>query len=81
MKSKKPFKVGATYRLKKSCVNDMWWNLSMIEMFGGKCVFEFTPSHVCIEQKAWIYPNGDTTKKFCVATAAERQMFKRIDNK
>lgn len=81
MKSKKPFKVGATYRLKKSCVDDLWWNCSMIEFFGRKSVIEFTPSYVGEDQKAWIYPNGDKSKQFCVATVSERLMFKRVDNR
>lgn len=53
----------------------------MIEFFGRKSVFEFTPNYVCDDQKAWIYPNGDKSKKFCVATVGERLMFKRVDNR
>lgn len=81
MKEKKPFKVGATYKLKKKCVNDFQFDDAINHEFGlcSKEVFTFTVGHISegfIYQRIYVKEGG-----VCVAYGSERNMFKRVDNK
>lgn len=78
---KKPFKLGARYRLRKSMTNKFQYNTYINDAFGittGE-VFEFTVDSFggCTGQ--FIYPSEKPV--LCVAMAMERDYFKRIDNK
>lgn len=74
-KVKKPFKVGATYKLKKKHVNDFIRNTKIRSVFGNG-VFKFTASQVlAVGARCEDYQHG------IIAVTSERHMFKRIDNK
>lgn len=72
----KPFKVGATYKLKKKYVDQFYFAEDLHQMLGDKVgkVFTFTPTSVCENNFAYV-------NALCVATAKERIMFTRVDNK
>lgn len=76
MKEKKPYKVGATYKLKKKYINDFYWSPELIEKFRYKS-FEFTVTTLNSGGHAMCKPD------FCqsVANTEERHMFTRVDNK
>lgn len=76
MKEQKPFKVGATYKLKEKYINDFFWTRE-IENYFGKKAFEFTVSEVDSEGNSFYKPYIHTT----VGNVEERHMFKRVDNK
>lgn len=78
---KKPFKLGATYRLRKSMTNHFNYNTYIEDAFGitrGE-VFEFTVCTIGGSTNQLIYPSEKP--EMCVATASERKYFKRVDNK
>lgn len=79
MKEKKPFKVGAKYKLKKACVAQFQYDRTILRHFGlgaNGGVFEFVVGHIDNNGRAYVEQNG-----VCVAHASERRMFTRVDNK
>lgn len=72
---KKPFKVGATYKLKKKYVNDFYRTNEIAEKYGND-TFSFTVSKLSgLSAYAGNITNG------VLAASCERHMFKRVDNK
>lgn len=70
----KPFKVGATYKLKKEYVNEFNWSFDSSLGFPKKVPFTFTVSRIDL--------CGDIYCGYHIITyKRERHMFKRIDNK
>lgn len=76
MKEKKPFKVGATYKLKERYVSDFYWSAELREEFENKS-FQFTVTKVTVSGHAMCEPQFN----WSVANASERHMFTRVDNK
>lgn len=76
MKIKKPFKVGATYQLKKKHVDDFYRTPGIVSSFGNG-VFTFTVR--ALESNGGAY--GEHHTSGILAFSSERHMFKRIDNK
>lgn len=76
MKEKKPFQVGATYKLKKKYVDHFYFTFYLTQEYGitdGE-VFSFTPTRVTSDNYAYM-------NDCCVARPTERHMFTRVDNK
>lgn len=72
MKEKKPFKVGAEYRLKEKYIDDFNWSISSELGIKPHTQFTFT-----VERAGdYVYSNGHI-----VAYSHERHMFTRVDNK
>lgn len=76
MKSRKPFKVGATYKLKERYVDDFIWSGELRDEFDNKS-FQFTVTKVTIDGHAMCEPQF----YWVVANKNERHMFTRVDNK
>lgn len=74
-KVKKPFKVGATYRLKPEYINEFMYTSAIRSVYGNG-VFSFTVSHINGEH---VYASNVNTSS--IAIHKERHMFTRIDNK
>ena len=80
MKEKKPFKLGATYKLKKRYVDELQWTDYMFELYGEKRVFTFTVG-ACDNALGLVYCVNQNGGDVAVACTFERHMFKRVDNK
>lgn len=80
MKKKKPFKIGATYQLKKRYVDQLHWTDCMFELYGEKRVFTFTV-HAYNKDLDLAFCVNENGVDVAVACTHERHMFKRIDNK
>ena len=78
MKEKKPFKLGATYKLKKRYVDDLRWTDQMREHLGDECVFKFK---VTVISEDGVAGTDVDDKLIYIAQPDERKYFKRIDNK
>lgn len=76
MKEKKPFKVGATYKLKERYVSDFYWSAGLRAKFDSK-PFQFKVTKVTSGGHAMCEPQFN----WSVANQNERHMFKRVDNK
>lgn len=74
MKKNKQFKVGATYKLKNKYATTFNWTPSLLSRHQGK-PFVFTVGSLSRSGIAW------SDSSLIIATASERYMFKRIDNK
>lgn len=78
MKQKKPFKVGATYQLKKKYIEEFHRPTEIHNLYGDG-VFQFVVGHIRegnIVSRVYTKEHG-----VHVAYTPERYMFKRIDNK
>lgn len=81
----KPFKVGATYKLKKSCVDKLWFTDSA----RTHCMNTYgTKHHVFIGECVQVRDSGGAYMRLensdggnFFASFDERKLFKRIDNK
>lgn len=81
MKVKKPFKVGATYKLKKRFIHTLEWTDRMLEFYGGKRSFEFTVVRHQYNDEVVCTDIGNEHYILAIALPHERHMFKRVDNK
>lgn len=80
-KEKKPFKVGATYKLKKRFINSIEWTDRMLEFYGEKRSFEFTVARHKYNNDVVCADIGNEHDILAIALPHERHMFKRVDNK
>lgn len=75
MKEKKPFKVGATYKLKRNAIAYFKRSQDISSKYGND-VFEFTVAKLDCDGDAI-----DTDGLLVAYNTSERHMFTRIDNK